>query len=56
MRAGKEALMSGGMVQPLKGIWGDFRMGLVLVAWDLGWGRGGVLTKYSADRICLKKR
>ena len=27
-----------------------------LVAGLLGWGMGGVLTVFRADRICLKKR
>ncbi len=39
-----------------EGILGDLTLGLGLVAWLLGWSRGGVLTKFRADRICLKKR
>jgi hypothetical protein len=39
-----------------EGILGDFTLGFGLVAWFIGWGGGGVLTKFRADRICLKKR
>ncbi len=39
-----------------EGIFGDLTLGLGLVAWLLGWSRGGVLTKFIAVRICLKKR
>ena len=38
------------------GVGGVFIVGLDCVAWFIGWGRGGVLTKFRAGRICLKKR
>ena len=38
------------------GVGGVFMVGLGYVAWFLGWGRGGFLTKFIAGRVCLKKR